>query len=213
LSPTASHMIAGLEGERCRCGIPYLVARRFTTCENHGLLECLSEARPVVWVEFDCYRKERLSPTLKVPMLTTSAFTHPFFNPQFIVGSAGTKCIIPFGHFPKRNGVGVDVPEVETVIVPLKAGDFLSSKSFHHRADHHVGEGRWQRIDRQNRIGEGNTGLVAPPISAGWVLVFCGRRRRILYPSLQVPKFLLSNSCWRVLLRRSRLGGTDALRK
>src|SRR6516165_5492277 len=180
-------MTAGLEGERCRCDIPSLVARRFTACENHGLLECLSEARPVVWVEFDCDRKERLSLTLKLPMLTISAFTHPLFNFQFIVCSAGTKRIVPFGHFLKRNAVRVDVPEVKTVIVPLKAGDFLSSKGSHHRADHDVGEGGWQSIDRQNRIGEGNTGLVILPISAGWVLVFCGRLRRILYPSLQVP--------------------------
>src|SRR6516165_240765 len=150
-----------------------LVARRFTACENHGLLECLSEARPVVWVEFDCDRKEHLSLTLKRPMLTISAFSHSLFNFQFIVCSASTKRIIPFGHFLKRNAVRVDVLEVKTVIVPLKAGDFLSSKSSHHRADHDVGEGKCQRI-AENRIGEGNTGLVILPISAGWVLVFCG---------------------------------------
>src|SRR5215469_12174588 len=48
------------------------------------------------------------------------------------------------------------------VILPLKAGDFLFSKSSHHRADHHVGEGGCQRID-ENRVGEGNTGLVILP--------------------------------------------------
>ena len=44
-------MTAGLEGERCRCDVPSLAARGFTACENHGLLECLSEARPVVYCE------------------------------------------------------------------------------------------------------------------------------------------------------------------